>query len=449
MMRPSCRVSQTAPFASYNPYEHFGAVSLPNVHASTYAFEDSEDGEHAFGCAYGIADTVQRLDPQGTRKMHLIYARLTTPTILACEKSMKALEPDADWAYLFPSGMGAITTLVQSVCHQAMDPNGTREEGRVVRDYVIHNVPIYGGTHALMHSLLRRWGFKNIELNLNDPNAVLPFLKKYGSRIAMILLETPANPTTDMVDIKAVRSLVDEVYGLNQYRPLLAVDNTFMGIFSHPLPLGADVVVYSATKYLGGHADLISGFLVGKNGPKTLVKPFMGSETFVDLSTAILGNRTICGYTPASDVAQRLWTHMQTYPMRMRRSAEVATQVAQFLAGHPKVTKVQHPSLLQGAAKELYERQCTGPSSMIAFTLAEDTKGAVFRLLNNMKLIVRAVSLGANRTLANHPATWTHSDITPEAQREMGITPGLIRLSVGIEEPEDLIADLEQALRFV
>jgi methionine-gamma-lyase len=267
----------------------------------------------------------------------------------------------------------------------------------------------------------------------------------YHNRVGLVLCETPANPTGALFDIRAIANVLQEGYD-EEAHPIFAVDNTYAGIFQHPLVLGADVCLYSATKFLGGHADLIGGFLVGRNGRTSVVSSFVQGVVSAPFMNALLGHRTILGLTPSSEMAHKLFKHMETYVLRMRRQALVATIVASWLAAYKKVNKVYFPTLLTGADAELYQRQMFGPSSMIAFQLGDDTEDAAYRFLNGMKLIRLAVSLGFIGSLAEHPASMTHSDIRPEAQMNMGITPGLIRFSVGIEEPDDLITDLTQAL---
>lgn len=435
-------VDHTAALAAYKPEEHGGAVVVPNVQAATFAFPKAEDGKHSFGCAYMLQDILKLTDPNGNRPMMDIYSRLSSPAMRVCEQTMHALEPGADWALLFPSGMGALNCLVHASCFQVLTPGGS------VRDVIVHSYPLYGGSHALFHNVIQRWGFQNVPVDFQDTDALRQIFQTYGDRIGLVFCETPANPTLDMIDLRALRALLDEVFpGVD--RPPLAVDNTFMGIFQQPLQLGADIVLYSATKYLDGHADAIAGFLTGRHGPMTFVKPFSGGVVEAPFMNAIAGQRTIGGYTPSSDVSQRLTTHMATYTLRMRRQASVAEIVANWLYAHPKIQEVRFPTLLTGKAQEIYLKQCTGPSAMIAFRLKTDTEVAAFRFLDGLAYIPRAVSLGFVRTLANHPSTWTHSDISLEDQLACGITPGLIRLSIGIEEPEHLIEDLEQALSVI
>ncbi|KKW32010.1 MAG: Cys/Met metabolism pyridoxal-phosphate-dependent protein [Candidatus Uhrbacteria bacterium GW2011_GWA2_52_8d] len=286
------QVNNTTALTAYNPYDHDGAVAVPNVTAATFGFRRAEDGEHSFGCAYAIEEVLARLDPDGTRHMKDIYARLTCPAVRACEASMKALEPGADWAFVFPSGMGAITALVQVCCHHSID-------GSPVRDVVIHSSPLYGGTHALLHTFIQRWGFTHVEVNFRDPKELRDALESYGDRVGLVFCETPANPTLDMVDIRMVREIMDEVFD-GRRRPPLGVDNTFMGIFQHTLLMGADVAVYSATKFLSGHSDLIAGFLVGKTGIMTVVKPFTGDAVEASLMNAVPIWQTGSPRTPRS-----------------------------------------------------------------------------------------------------------------------------------------------------
>ena len=435
----------TAVLAAYNPDDHGGAVAVPNVNAATYAFLEADQGEHAFGCGYSLSETVARLEADGKYSQAAdIYARLSGPTIRVVEDQLKALEPKSDWACVFPSGMAALNTLVHTTLHHALGDS----EDEPVRDVILHSPVLYGGTHALMHNVLLRWNFISVEADLSDPTKMKALIKQYGNRIGMVLCETPANPTLDMTDIQAVADILAEHYP-NGHKPVFVVDNTFMGIFQNPLLHGADVAYYSCTKYMGGHSDLLAGALIGKDGRLARVKLFDGSLVDAPLFAGIMMLRTIGGWTTSSDVAQRLSVHLHTYRLRMKRQAAVATEVAQFLSTHEKVAHVGFPTMLSGKAKAIYAKQCDGPSGMIAFRLHEDTKEAAFKFLNALELIIRAVSLGSTRTLANHPSTWTHSDVNPADQARLGISGGLIRFSVGIEDHEDLINDLRQALEAV
>ena len=438
------RISNTAALTAYKPIEGKGAVQPPVVTASTFAFSTVEEGQLAFGCAYGLGKVVKALDPDGTRKAEPIYARLSTSSMSTVESMMKAIEPGADWALLGPAGMSMASLLLVTACHQKLDTENPGL-GTIRRDIVLYSHPVYGGTHALMEKIAPRFGFRAVAVDMRKLEAVRDAIKEFGGRIGLVYCETPANPTMAMVDIKGIADLLKDMYD-DATRPVFAIDNTFAGIFQHPLLLGADVCLYSGTKYLGGHSDLIAGFLVGKTGKKCAIKSFDQGVVSVPFEMAILAHRTVMGFTPSSEMAHKLFTHMQTYILRMRKQAENATAIAGFLALHEKVAKVYFPTLLEGVDAELYHKQMTGPSAMIAFELKDKSEKAVAVFLDSLKVILLAVSLGFVRSLAEHPRTMTHSDITVEEQEKMGITGGLIRLSIGLEEPGDIIADLDQAL---
>lgn len=439
--------TNTAVLATHNPHdEQSGAVALPIVDSSTYVFKTALHGKIAFARVYCLQDVLDKHDPDGKIDNSMIYARLSTPTIDEAEKSMKAIEENADWTLLFPSGMSAITALLQSTCHQMFKGEGPLTLCK--RDIVLHCVPIYGGTHAMFNFVMPGWGFTGIKVDMNNLKELRFMIKRYHDRIGLVYIETPANPTCTMVDIQGIAKLLSNMYFENK-RPVLAVDNTFAGIFCKPLTLGADVTIYSATKYLGGHADLIAGFITGKDGRSVVIKHFTGDLVEVPLEVAVGRIRTIGGYTPSPYMAKQLWTHMQTYVLRMLHQASTAETIANWLNKQSAVEDVRFPTLLTGKDKDLYERQMTGPSAMIAFKIKGADEEDAFKFLDALKLVVPAVSLGATRTLACHPASWTHSDIMADEQRKIGITPNLIRLSVGLERAEDLIADLAQALEAV
>ncbi len=440
----------TAPLAIYKPDDHAHAVCVPMVDTSTYAFPTAEDGKYAFAKAYGLSDVVAEMENEygGPRKVFPIYSRLSSPTVEACEASLRVLEPGATWAKLFPSGMAAINTAILATCHHALAPNGTDPIGTSVHDVIIHSKPLYGGTYAETHIVVQRLGFTAVEIDFRDIENFHAAMQTYGTRVGIVLIETPANPTLDMLDIHEISSVLNEMK-MERDRPVLAVDNTFAGIFQHPIELGADLVIYSATKYLGGHADLIAGALIGTDRCEVGVKGFEGNLASVPLSAAVGFVRTIIGFTTAPEVAHKLWKHIQTYRMRMNHSAQSANVIATWLAAHEKIERVNFPNMLKGEQDDIFRRQMTGTSSMIGFRLKDDTEAAAFRFINALSLVLRAVSLGSNQSLIDHPKTWTHSDVMPNVLAEMGVTDGFMRLSVGIEDTEDLIFDLAQALNQV
>jgi methionine-gamma-lyase len=251
----------------------------------------------------------------------------------------------------------------------------------------------------------------------------------------MIYLETPANPTNGLVDIARCAEIARSLTDAKGRRPLVAVDNTFLGpLWQRPLLHGADFVVYSLTKYVGGHSDLIAGACLGKE----------------DVIAPVRGMRTILGTISDPHTCWLLMRSLETMKLRMTSAMKNARYVAEFLADHPKVKTVQYLGFLaQGDPEyDLYQRQCQSPGSTFSFEI-HGGEAEAFRLLNKLQVVKLAVSLGGTESLMEHPATMTHSDIPPERQAEMGITPAMVRISVGLEHPTDIIADLAQALEAV
>ncbi len=249
----------------------------------------------------------------------------------------------------------------------------------------------------------------------------------------MIFIETPANPTNDLVDIAHCAELAEKYS--NGRKVAVAVDNTFLGpLFQHPMKFGADLVIYSATKFIGGHSDLIAGAVVGSD----------------ELVSQILETRTFLGTASGPWTGWLLLRSLETLKLRMTSQMKNARYVADFLADHPKVDQVHYLGHIseENPQYEVYRRQCVAPGAMVAFEI-RGGEAEAFRFLNSLQLIHLAVSLGGTESLAEHPATMTHSDIPAEQQPRMGITPALIRLSIGVEHYEDLIADLDQALAAV
>jgi methionine-gamma-lyase len=252
----------------------------------------------------------------------------------------------------------------------------------------------------------------------------------------MIHIETPANPTNALIDI-SMCAAIKKRYSTGDTEVILSVDNTYMGpIWQHPLKHGADLVLYSATKYIGGHSDVIAGACLGS---KALIARIKGLRTF-------LGNMA------GPWTGWLLMRSLETLKVRMEEQAKNAVHVAQFLKNHPKVSHVYYLGFIpeQGTANEkrIYEEQYTSSGAMIAFDVVGGEAEA-FRLLNNLKLIKLAVSLGSTESLAEHPATMTHADVPMDVKEAMKISPALVRLSVGVEHFEDIIADINQALQHV
>jgi methionine-gamma-lyase len=300
-------------------------------------------------------------------------------------------------------------------------------------DVIVHSEPLYGGTEFLLSRILTQYGVQRVAFNAGEPGALDRAIVEATVRgpLALIFLETPANPTNAQVDIARCAEHAARIRN-GGGRTLVVVDNTFLGpLWQHPLKHGADLVLYSLTKYVGGHSDLIAG-------------AGLGAESLISQVRIM---RTITGTMADPATGWLIMRSLETLKLRMTCQMKNARYVAEFLADHPKVRRVSYLGLLaeDDPQFELYRRQCLGPGSTFSFEVLGGQNSA-FQLLNSLELIRLAVSLGGTESLAEHPATMTHADIDPAEQRRMGIMDGMVRLSVGVEHPEDLIADLRQAL---
>jgi methionine-gamma-lyase len=401
----------------YDPALSEGAVKCPIFQTSTFVFKNAEDGKSFFEVAYGLREKRPAEEPG------LIYSRINNPDLEILEDRL-TLWDEAEAGLVFCSGMAAISTTLLSFL--------------VPGDVLVHSEPLYGGTEFLVHKVLPRFGIERVgfvaglrERGLDE--AVEEATEK--GRIGAIYIETPANPTNDLVDIRRCAEAAGALAGKDGQRPLVIVDNTFLGpLWQHPLAAGADLVIYSLTKYVGGHSDVIAGAC-------------LGSERHI---STVAGMRTILGTISGPQDGWLLMRSLETLKLRMTGSMKNARHVAEFLADHPKVHKVHYLGFLEEGTPQfaLYRDQCKSPGSTFSFEIHGGEKEA-FRLLNGLSIIKLAVSLGGTETLMEHPATMTHSDIPPDYQARLGITPAMVRISVGIEHHEDLIADLTQALEAV
>jgi len=397
----------------YEPGWSEGAVKPPIFQTSTFVFESAEAGKAFFEVAYGLRERGEGEAPG------LIYSRLNNPGLEILQDRL-TLWDRAEAALVFESGMSAITTAMLAFLRPG--------------DIVAFPEPIYGGTEYLFHKILPEFGIEPLPFPGSAGVEELDRLLSEGdrrSRLRVLHLETPANPTNLLVDIEACVALART--GGRPDRPtLVAVDNTFLGpVFQRPLEQGADLVLYSLTKYVGGHSDLIAGACLGRQ----------------ELIQQVAGMRTIMGTMAGPWTSWLLLRSLETMQLRMHAQMENARKVADFLLTHPAVTRVNYLGhLVEGTPQhDIYRKQCLAPGAMISFEV-EGGEAEAFRFLNALQMVKLAVSLGGTESLAEHPGTMTHSDLTPESQRVMGINPALVRLSVGIEHADDIIADLDQAL---
>jgi len=372
------------------------ALVQPIYQSAVFGFKDADQGAAIFaGKEHGY-----------------FYTRLGNPTHTALEERMAVLE-GGESAVAFASGMAAIATVTLSLC---------RSGDRIVSSY-----PIYGGTHQLFKELLPRLGIEVIYVDAT----VFPEEAKrvINKRTRMVYLESPANPTLTMVDITRARRVA------RLFAAKVVVDSTFATPYHQcPLEMGADIVVHSGTKYLGGHGDTVAGVAVG---PKKFCEE-MKSVILRDLGGII---------SPLN--AWLLLRGIKTLAVRMARHSENALRVAQFLEAHPKVRRVYYPGLPSHPQFDLAQKQMrNGFSGMVAFEVKGGREGGR-RLLNHVNLCTLAVSLGSVDTLIEHPASMTHSTCTSKELREFGISESLVRLSVGLEDPDDLIDDLQTAFKKV
>jgi methionine-gamma-lyase len=398
----------------YDPQFSEGSVKCPIFQTSTFAFKTAEDGKSFFELAYGLREQRPAEEPG------LIYSRLNNPDLEILEERL-CLWDGAESGLAFSSGMAAISTTMFSVLRPG--------------DVLLASEPVYGGTEFLVENVLPQFGIRRVWFGSGTLGPSLEDAVKTAQglgRIGMIYVETPANPTNGLVDIAHCAEVARSLTGADGRRPLVAIDNTFLGpMWQRPLQHGADFVIYSLTKYVGGHSDLIAGACLG---PESAIAP-------------VRGMRTILGTISDPHTCWLLLRSLETMKLRMTGSMKNARYVAEFLAEHPKVKTVQYLGFLEPGDPqyELYQRQCHAPGSTFSFEVHGGEPEA-FRMLNALQVIKLAVSLGGTETLIEHPATMTHSDIPPGRQVEMGITPSMVRVSVGIEHPQDLIADLRQAL---
>ncbi len=397
----------------YRPEWSEGAIKSPIFQTSTFVFQTAAEGKRFFELAEGSAEA------DDGEKLGLIYSRLNNPDLEILENRLR-LWDGAERGLVFASGMAAITTAMLAYLRPG--------------DVLLHSAPIYGGTDHFVHDVLPEFGVRTVkwepDMSEGDVDAALEAVLE-GRRLGAILMETPANPTNDLFSIAMARRIADR-YSDGERRVPVAVDNTFLGpLWQHPLKHGADLVIYSATKYIGGHSDLIAGAVLGSH----------------EMMNPVAGMRTILGSMATPLTSWLMMRSLETLDLRMRRETESAQKIAAFLVTHPKVVDVGYLGLLEEGdpGYEIYKEQAEGPGAMITFWIDGDEEEA-FRFIDSLSLIHLAVSLGSTETLVEHPATMTHAGLDPDEKKKLRVNGALVRLSIGVENPDDLIHDISTAL---
>lgn len=389
---PLSGFSSRAIHHGYDPTENHGALTPPMHMASTFAFDSAEQGGAIFA----------------GEQPGYFYSRISNPTLDLLEQRIATLE-GADAGVATASGMGAITAVMWTLLSAG--------------DEIVTDKTLYGCTFAFFRHGLTKFGVKVTHVDLTDPSALKAAM---NDRVKLVYFETPANPNMRLVDIAAI-SEVAHARGAQ-----VVVDNTYATpAITRPVELGADVVVHSATKYLGGHGDLVGGLVVGSAETMQRVR----LEGLKDMTGAVMSPFT----------ATLIMRGLKTLALRMERHSKTALEVARWLEAQPQVAAVHYPGLESFGHHALARRQMALPGGMIAFDLAGGYDQGI-RFMNRLNMIVRAVSLGDAETLVQHPASMTHSTYTAEERTAHGIGEGLLRLSIGLEDAEDIFADLEQAL---
>ena len=371
-----------------------GSATVPIYQTSTFKFKNAD---HGAACFSGEDDGY-------------IYTRLGNPTIGALEKAVANLEGGFA-GIATSSGMAAITTVYLALLGKG-------------KHIVSHN-SLYGPARGVMETIFSRFGVEYSYVDTTDAENVKRALRP---ETTMIYTETPANPTIGITDLRALAEVA------HQAGVPLVVDNTFCSPYlQRPIELGADIVVHSMTKFINGHADIVAGIIIS------------ASEKYHKMLKLVMTNMG-CNMDPHQ--AYMVHRGLKTLGLRIDRAQASAMKIAEFLENHPKVSWVNYPGLKSHPQYELAKKQMDGPGSMMAFELKGGLEAGK-KLMDNVQLILLAVSLGGVESLIQHPASMTHSKISHEKKIEAGITDGLVRFAVGIENVEDIIADLEQALNKV
>ena len=398
----------------YDPVLSEGSLKPPIFLTSTFAFANAAEGKRFF-------EGITGKRPGGAEG--LVYSRFNGPNQQILEGRL-AIWDGAEEALVFSSGMSAIATLLLANCNQG--------------DVIVHSGPLYAATEGFIAKTLSRFGIAYVDFPAGAmPEEIEAALVKgkalaeaQGGRVALLYLESPANPTNALVDVEAVAAARD---ALTPGVPI-AIDNTFLGpLWQQPIKQGADIVVYSLTKYVGGHSDLVAG---GLSGAKQWMDP-------------IRMLRNTMGTIADPNTAWMLLRSLETVELRMSRAGENAAKVCAYLKAHPKVEGLGYLGDIDDPRQQdIFDRHCTGAGSTFSLYI-KGGEAEAFRFLDSLKIAKLAVSLGGTETLASLPAAMTHLSVPDERKTALGITDNLVRISIGIEDADDLIADFEQALSAV
>lgn len=378
----------------YSSKDHLGSLNPPIFQTSTFVFNDVEEGRARFA---GEQDGY-------------IYTRIGNPTVKLLEERIAALE-EAEGCVAFGSGMGAVSGVILALLKSG--------------DHIISTDAVYGGTYSFFEMIQERFNIQVTMIDMTNPEEIRKHIQE---NTKMIYLETPINPTMKLVDLEKVAAIAKEIGAVT------VVDNTFMSPYlQQPLHFGIDIVLHSATKYIGGHGDVIAGLVAGSKEKIDKIRKYSLKNI---------------GSVMAPFDAWLLIRGLKTLAVRLDRHTESAMKIAQYLEQNPKVDKVYYPGLESFPQYDLAKKQMKAPGGLISFEVKGGLQAGI-DLLNQVELCQLAVSLGDAETLIQHPASMTHASIPRENRLEMGVTDGMIRLSVGLEDVDDIIADLEHAFSYV
>ena len=391
----------------FDPRLSCGSARPAVFRSSTYVFNSPESAAHAFDIALG------RVKPTEGEAVDLIYARLSHPNAEILEDQIVPLERGAAAAAVFNSGMAAISTVFMTFC----TPGQT----------FIYTSPVYGGTAYLIHTILAPFGIKGIEVAAGDGEGLEKAIRATKS-LRLVFIETPANPTLRMTDLRRAAEAAHH----HPDAPLVVVDNTFMGpTFQHPLGIGADMIIYSATKYLAGFSDMLAGVVLAKDN---------------DHVAAVRGTRAVLGNILQADECWLLNGRLPTVTLRMNRQSKNAQRIAESLIGHPAIARLIYPTLFTDPEQmRIRDAQCDYPGGIFSLDL-HGGRPAAYEFLRSLRIAHNAVSLGGVESLSCHPRSTTHSEMTDDELDRAGVTEGLVRISVGIEDWRDLQRDITDAL---